>query len=252
MKTAGIYYFFKRMKILSIMSVVFLTVNCMGNSKSESIKVANARDTISKPKGMSARAKLLNLGSEEEPVFSWVEYVGPLKKNGIVYDHIIGFKYHFTSGIEEINYYENLNGRNSNETFNSKDYGLVEFPYSGNIKVVNKGDSLFFFQVLTDHKSDEVYNDLRITRMRTVEKVKDGSILSSEELQCNLKHETGDQYLLTMRDGTKIPYRLNLRCKSIPSEVSFLSRGDGRIYFIERSCFLELTNKKDLSKLKTD
>jgi hypothetical protein len=69
--------------------------------------------------------------------------------------------------------------------------------------------------------------------MSSIRTSTDDSYLASGYIEYNLEKTDSSKYILTLRNTL----------------VSFLDRENGRIYFIEKNCYLELTNKSDLAIL---
>jgi hypothetical protein len=72
--------------------------------------------------------------------------------------------------------------------------------------------------------------------------------VSDEDIEFNIKKEM-DINTVTFT-GTAILFKLCSACKTEPSKVSFLNEQEGRIYFVERECYLEPVNSDDLKKIR--
>ncbi|QEC77274.1 hypothetical protein [Mucilaginibacter ginsenosidivorax] len=210
-------------------------------------------DTIHKPESVPKKATLINLGSNDEPIFNWVEYIGKFKTNGKIYPHIYGVKFYDRTGAVRTSYFENLDLRNNNKDIPFEDFRFLNFPAADDIKITNGLDTLILFSVTSDRDYDEVREGVVFKDINRVLKVGvKNKFISTKSLQANLKKASGNLYVLTLKGGTKIQYKLSSSCTEPPSELSFINTNDGKAFFLERTCYLELVNKEDLMKIKPD
>ena len=240
---------------LSFAVSLFFNISCMnpGNNEEHSGK-SLIKDTLKRPPFVSGQAKLLRFGSAQEPRMVWAEYIGPLKKNDKVFDHICMIKYYYTDPVRiDTVFYENLEIRNGKINPDWREYKIENDQIDeGTVSITNGKDTVDLFSVLKTDKFDEEYNGIKFTHMPSVREVGKGSIIATGLVEYNLKQENGNQYLLTLRNGAKIPYQLCAGCKGALEDISFMNREDGRIYLIERSCYLELVNREDAVLLKKE
>jgi hypothetical protein len=209
------------------------------------------KDTLLRPANVSLDAKLLNLGSDDEPLFAWTQTLGSLKINNLIYPYILCVKYTFKSGMEQTSCYENLELRLGKKKINWGGFKILRFPFSGNIKISDGKDTLYLFEVLVEktwvEKKKSVYTDVA-----TVKTVADGSLLSTKDLACNLVDNGNGNFLLILDNGMKLKYKVNQSGGVNNKTISFINRDNGNVYFIDKSCFLKLLDTNDLLKLKTD
>ena len=226
----------------------------MNNKSAGQSGKLSTNDTQKRPLFVSKRANLICFGSAQEPRMVWAEYIGPFQKNEKVYSHIYMVKYYYTNPSKtDTVFYENLEIRNKLinpdwEIYKIADHQIDE----GTILITNGKDTIDLFSVLQTEKYNEEYKGTKFTNIPSVREVENGSLIATSFVEYNLKIENNKQYVLTLRNGTKIHYRLCAECKVDPEEISFMNREDGRIYFIERNCYLELTDGDDVVFLKRE
>lgn len=234
--------------LLSLSCTVFF---CNSSVKSSDEVETAKQDTLKRPVNVSKHATLINLGFEDLPAYMWVEYSGKLKQNGQTYPHIYEFKYFDKDGkLSYIEYYENMEIRNGSKEFDASQSKVLPFPGDATIQVSNSRDSLLFFHVLESDEFKRNYNGIEYIRMPAVylETKYGNGIVSHEDVEFNIKKDK-DVYTVTFT-GTPIAFKLCSACKTEPSKVSFLSEQEGRIYFVEKECYLELVNSEDIKRIQ--
>jgi hypothetical protein len=213
----------------------------------------SAQDTTKRPPGVSDRATLINLGADDEPVpvHQWVEYAGKLRYNGKEYPHIYGFRYFNAMGkLLSTVYYEHMDIRNSKKDFDASHCKVLPYPGDATIQLSNRTDTLLFFHVLESDEFKRTYQEVEYIRMPAIyyETNYGTGFTSDEDLEFNIRQDH-DRYIVTFT-GTEIPFKLCQSCESTPTKVSFLNEDEGRIYFIEKDCWLELLNEEDRRKVQ--
>jgi hypothetical protein len=216
------------------------------------------QDSIIRPDNVSNDAWLVNMGFVDKPIFAWVEYVGNYTDNRKIYPHIYQFRYlyHDDKSIDTLNYEWNK-GRYVNiklELNNFKGYSFKLFPGDATIQLKNEENELFLFNVIENHKFDNVFRGISYFRIPTV---KIDSIypeygLSTDyETRINLEQTEKGAYTVNLIDDKGIRafmYKMNEDCRVTPTKISYLNKENGHIYYIEKDCYLELVDKKDLDK----
>jgi hypothetical protein len=242
------------MKNKIVLSLLLLWISCTVFFCNSSIRSENGRrlalDSVKRPVGVSLKATLINLGSEDLPVYQWVDYGGKLKYQGKEYPHIYGFKYFDHEGkLLSTTYYENMEIRNGLKAFDAFNSKVRPHPGDATIEVSNANDTLLFFHVLETDEFKRVYDGIEYKRMPAVyfETDYDIGFTSDEDIEFNVKKDN-EKYILTFT-GLAVPFKLCSSCKEEPSKFSFLNGQEGRIYFIEKQCYLELMNSEDLKKI---
>lgn len=206
---------------------------------------------MKRPTGVSKKATLINLGAEDMPVFQWVEYAGKLNQGNKSHSHIYGFKYFDAKGeLLSTVYYENMEIRDGRRDFDVSNYKVLPYPGDATIEVTNGADTLLFFHVLESDEFKRTYNGIEYVRMPAIYyEMKDNiGFTSDEDLEFNIKKDD-DVYTVTFT-GTPIAFKRCSVCKTEPSKVSFLNEREGRIYFVEKECYLELVNNADILKIQ--
>ncbi|MBX2924074.1 MAG: hypothetical protein KF746_17880 [Chitinophagaceae bacterium] len=207
-------------------------------------------DTLQRPAGMTQQAALLNFGSDDEPIMVWADYVGTFKNDGKEYSHIHGVHYHYVKADKsDTVYYENMDLRNGVRKFDFTNYSILNYPGEATIKVSNSKDSFLLFSVLESTEFDRIHRGIKFTNMPTIEK-RNGALMHDVELEFNLKEIGNGIFEMTLNDGTKIKYRISSGCKVKKPLCSFLNRQDGKVYFVDADCYLELVNKDDVQKFQ--
>lgn len=233
--------------LFSLSSTVF---SCSSSVKSSDEEVK--QDTVKRPASVSRGATLINLGFDDTPVFMWVEYSGKLNLNNKTYPHIYGFKYFDAQGkFLYARYYENMEIRNGTKEFDATpQIEISPFPGDATIHGSNGKDSLLFFHVIESSEFKRIYEGVEYVDMPAVylETRYGNGFVSDEDVEFNIRKEK-DIYTVTFT-GTAIPFKLCSACKTEPSKVSFLNEQEGRIYFVERECYLEPVNSEDLKKIQ--
>jgi hypothetical protein len=234
--------------LLSFCCTVFF---CNSSVKSSHEDKINPQDTIKRPINISQQATLVNLGFDDMPVYFWVEYAGKLNIAGKQYPHIYGFNYFDILGkLLYTRYYENMDIRNSKKEFDATHSKILPYPGDATVQISNGTDSLLFFHVLESDEFKRNYKDIEYIRMPAIyfERINGNGFVSDYDVEFNMKKE-GDIYTITFT-GVPLPFRLCSACKTEPTKVSFINLYEGKIYFIEKECYLEPVNKEDLRKIQ--
>lgn len=237
--------------LLSLSCTIFF---CNSSVKSSDENDNPVQDSLKRPASVSNQATLINLGSEDLPVYQWVEYSGKLNYDNKVYPHIYGFKYFDAQGkLIHTQYYENMEVRSGEKEFDASSSKILPFPGDATIQVSNSKDSLLFFYVLESDEFKSEYEGVDFIRMPAVyfETRYDNGFMSDEQVRFNLRTEK-NLYIVTFLsdDVFKIPFKLCSTCKVKPTKISFLNEEEGRIYFIEKDCYLEPVNSEDIQKIQ--
>lgn len=210
-----------------------------------------ATDSLSRPPNISEFATLLNFGSEDEKIFVWADPIGPLIYNEKEYPHIQGVKFYYVTAKQtSVLYYENFKLRNDNKKWDFRNSKILNYPGDATLELTNGNDTLLVFWVLETREFERVYNGILFKGMPTIYPNWANQYAADVMMEFNIVRNDTSTYILTVTDGTKIAYKLCSRCDKLPQMVSFLNRKDGRIYFIEKECYLELVNKEDVKKFQ--
>ncbi len=200
-------------------------------------------DTLRRPTSITDKAVLLNFGSEEEPILVWADYTGPLSQEGKVYSHIHGVQYFYVKTEQrDTFYYENMELRNHTIEFDFKNCIILNYPGEATIQISNKKNSLLLFHVLESNEFAREHKGIEFKRMPTIA-LDDDRFLADVDMEFNLKKVKEGRYDLTLSDTFKVEYKACSNCNITNQKISFLNRQDGRIYFVEKDCYLELVNK---------
>lgn len=232
--------------LLSSLSFSFGCSNAQTEMKDKKINT----DTLQRPAGMTQQAVLLNFGSEEEPIMVWAEYAGTFKNDGKEYSHIHGVRYHYVKADKnDTIYYENMELRSRVKQFDFKKCSILNYPGEATIKVSNGKEDLLLFNVI---ESDEFAREHRSTIFKRIPTIalNNGNNTADVELEFNLKQIGNGIFEMTLNDGSKIKYQMSAECKIKNPLCSFLNRQDGRVYFVDTDCYLELVNKEDVQKFQ--
>jgi hypothetical protein len=233
--------------LLFLSSAVF---SCNSSARSTETE-SQMQDSLKRPSGVSRKATLINLGAEDMPVYQWVEYVGKFNYRNKSHSHIYGFKYFDAKGnVLSTVYYENMQIRSGRKDFDVTNYKVLPYPGDATIEVTNGIDTLLFFHVLESDEFKRTYNGVEYVRMPATyyEADYDIGFTSDEDVEFNVMKEK-DIYTVTFTHTTPVAFKLCSACKTEPSKVSFLNEQEGRIYFVEKECYLELVNSEDIQKI---
>jgi len=244
------------MKNKAIINLLLLSLSCTIFFCNSSVKSTDEnekpmQDSLKRPTGVSNKATLINLGSEDMPVYQWVEYGGKLNHNNTTYPHVYGFKYFDAKGkLLSTVYYENMEIRNGRKDFDANNSKILPYPGDATIQITNGTDTLLFFHVLESDEFKRTHKGIEYIRMPAIyyETNYDNGFVSDEDIEFNITEEKGIYTVIFT--GVTIPFKLSSSCSGVPSKVSFLNEQEGRIYFVERECYLELVNSEDIKKIQ--
>lgn len=233
--------------------------SCNGSTKSSkeeqsTIHDVIEQDSIKRPKNVPKQATLINLGFDDLPSYQWVGYSGKLIKDDKVYPHIYGFKYFDIEGkFLHTQYYENLEIRSGSKNFDVSEIKVLPFPGDATIQLSNDTDTLLFFHVLESDEFKRTHKGIEYNRMPTIYEDYNGNgFASGEDLEFNIRKDQ-DLFIVTFtaKGILEIPFKLNSTCGQEPSIVSFMNREEGKIYFIEKGCYMEPVRIEDVRLLKS-
>jgi len=207
-------------------------------------------DTLLRPAGMTQQAALLNFGSLDEPITVWADYIGFFRNDGKKYSHIHGVRYHYVKADKsDTVYYENMELHNGVRQFDLKTYSILNYPGEATIQMGNGKDTILLFHVIESDEFEREHRGIVFKRIPTIAS-DNGHNTADVELEFNLREIGNGVYEMTLNDGSKIKYRMSLGCKVEKPLCSFLNRHDGRVYFIDVDCYLELIDQADAQKLQ--
>lgn len=212
------------------------------------------KDTIVRPDHVSHQAKLINLGFVDAPVYVWIEYIGNYIENGKVYNHIHGIKHTYNNAnFIDTAYYEHDEGRTTDTIKNRfKGFKIIPYPGDGTYKLIDGNDSLLLFNVmqLSDSrqmmKGKEWQMGVPTTRINH-----NGEKVSGAGTHVHLEKENSDIYLVSLIDDKgmrTLRFQKFGNCM-IDTELSYLDKQEGKLYFVSRDCYLKILEKSDLPKL---
>ena len=237
------------------MHLFFLVVSCLHlgcvNSHQQTEASGLKTDTIKRPAYVSKRATLINFGGDELPVFVWAEYIGPLIKNGRRYSHIHGVKFYYIKARKvDTVYYENLELRKAKREFDFANCKVLDYPGGTIVGLASDNDSITLFHVLETDEFKREHKGVEFKNIPTISINKYNEYSTDIDMEFSIKKIKEGGYLLILNDGSKIPYKLCQTCNEQPEIFSFLNREDGKIYFINRDCYLELVNSDDAKRFQ--
>lgn len=236
--------------INSLLFAILLATGCTNSSKQTQNTIALKPDTI-RPSSVSKQATLINYGGDDMPVYVWVEYAGPLINNGKKYAHIHGIKFSYIKPKKTYTeYYENLDIRNASRKFDFNSGKVQGLPGDANIGLVSGIDSLLLFRVLGNYEFTREFRGMTFSDVSTISLNQYGEYVADINIEFNLKKNGNGAYTLTFYDGSTIQYKATSGCKVTNESISFLNRENGRIYLLDRTCYLELVNKKDVKRFQ--
>lgn len=204
-----------------------------------------------RPPGFSRKATLINFGTEEDWNFAWAEHTGPYKENGKEYAHIQGFKFYYeTTQQTHTFYYENIAVREGKKIFDFTNCSMLNYPGEATIEVANENDTISMFCVKGPDEFSRVHKDVAFTSVNSVSLNQYNEYAADFDIEINLQQEGERRFVVTTNNLVKTYYRLCDSCKIAPGKISFINREDGRIYFLERHCYLEPENAEDAGRFK--
>ncbi|WP_338813083.1 hypothetical protein V9L05_17240 [Bernardetia sp. Wsw4-3y2] len=145
-------------------------------------------------------------------------------------------------------YYENMQSRKG-KVFDLKNSQISLYPGNTTLQIITEKDTLLFFSVLELKELRNWRDSLEYLRIPSIYYNEDSLLVAGEDIRLHISEKQKRDYIVYIDYEHIIPYRLCSDCKSLPTEISFFNRENGNIYFIERSCYLELIYKTDLNKI---
>lgn len=212
------------------------------------------KDTIVRPDHVSSKAKLINLGFVDAPVYVWIEYIGNYIENGKMYNHIHGIKHTYTNvNLIDTAYYEHDDGRTIDTIENRfKEFKIIPYPGDGTYKLVDGNDSLLLFNVMQLIDSQQVVKGKEWQMAVPTTRINhNGEKVSGAEAHVHLEKENDDIYLVSLIDDKgmrTLRFQKYGDC-SLDTKLSYLDRQEGKLYFVPKDCYLEILDKENLSKL---
>jgi hypothetical protein len=208
-------------------------------------------DSIPRPAGVSPKAVFMNFGGDEVPVHAWVEYIGGYKQGRKKLSHLVGIRYYYSfSGKSDTVFYENLDYR-GNILKIEIDSSIILPSYSTADLILNYNrDTIIFFPVLEDPSLESVYKNVRYVCLPSVSTNQDGVLVYNDYIGLSIDR-TGNQYKVRFNRSNDEIFEYNIcsQCKETTRKVSFVDKTDGKIYFIERECYLEPFDKDKVLKI---
>lgn len=227
-----------------ILSSILFSISC-SNAQTEIRDKKMSKDTSQRPTGMTHQAVLLNFGSEDEPIMVWADYAGNFRKDGKKYSHIYAVRYYYVKAeMNDTLYYENMGLRNRSNQFDFKNSTILNYPGEATIKVSKGVNEVLLFNAIESDDFAREHRGIVFKRMPTIS-LNNGNYVGDVELEFSL-NDIGNRFFeMTLNDGSRVKYKLSGECKEKNPLCSFLNRQDGRIYFVDRDCYLELVNNGD-------
>ena len=232
------------------MATFLSNIHCKGGGNKNDSTSENA-DTVKRPSYVPSDATLLRFGSEQEPRLVWADYVGHYRNGQKVYEHILGVRFFYNSKSVDTFFFENFDIRNGKKTFDPKAYKLLYAQIDeGTLTIANDGDTLHIFSAVHGGPGP-ISNGVQMINVPSIQLTNNNQYyIAGSWITSYLKNEGKGLYSLILEGGEKIAYRLNNGCEEGPSVMSFINVEDGKVYFIEKSCWLEIVDTNNVSKLK--
>jgi len=231
--------------ILSISMVLLGTCACSNKKSIEQNDVTMISLEIVRPDNISEYARRFNMGSDDNPVFVWVEITGNLELNGKIYPHILGLRYTYENGGTDTSFYETSGRRDLN--YKPSDVSALWHPGS-TIRLMGRGynDSILF-NVLEVAMEMDGEDDLDAVGWRIVPTCRKNR-MSGAEVHVQIKKTAEKEFLVILMDGQGNGYKRRMY-KTDNDKIdenmiiSFFDWADGKIYFIDKDCFIEPLDK---------
>jgi hypothetical protein len=239
------------MFFIIIMATAFSHINCMSNGSNKKDQAPEHAYTMTRPVYVPGDATLLRFGSAQEPRLVWAEYAGPYRNEGKVYNHIFGVRYFYNTNEVDTLFYENFDIRNGKKTFDPLVYKMLYAQVDESaLTIAKNGDTLDVFEAVHGGPGP-MSNGVQMVNVPSVKKAIDNlTYVAGSWITSYLKKEGQSGYSLLLEGGEKIPYRLCDGCHGDPSVIRFINVEDGRVYFIEKDCWMEVIDRKDVTTLK--
>ena len=247
-----------KMQIL-LFCLVFHFFGCAESNTPENSLGEIQKDSIIRPAHISTNATLINLGFIEEPSYSWVEYVGSYREGEKTYPHIHQFKYsdQFGGNADTLNYEWNESREREKELEinDFKDYTFIPFPGNGTIQIKKGKNEFILFNVLEFHYLDRVFRKTPYFRVPTVKTHSihpEHGLVSDDDTEINVRRTEEGYYnvkLIDIKGIREVKFKKNEECKESTTKISYMNKVNGKIYFVQSGCYLELVNPKELNKI---
>lgn len=248
------------MNILTSFLYILLFVGCLSNTNIEKQKLPNSimkniiTDSIAPPEGMSENANLLNLGSKEEPILAWVDYMGTFRRNGKNYSHIHGIRYCYLSDNQsDTIYYENLELRKGLKEFNFIGCKIPDqVTGQGDMTIVNDKDTITMFNVLEKVTLKSKVDGIEYRKPYSIKFNDNKEVIYADDIRVNISKKDINKFIVSFIDDDLIgiAYGMNNNFDIEKELISFVNREDGKIYFTNKDYFLYPLNSQDVIKLK--
>lgn len=236
--------------VLSLMMhFAFLNANCRCSPKKTDARIQT--NSIPRPAGISPKAVFMNFGGDEIPVHAWAEYVGVYAQGKKKLSHLVGIRYYYSiSGESDTVFYENLDYRNKMLKINIDSCTILPSYSTADLKFHYNSDTIIFFPVLEDTSLESIYKGIRYIRSSCVTKNQDGVLVYKGDISLSIDEDNSLYFVrFNRRNDEPFDYKLCSRCKETKGKVSFVDKTDGKIYLMERECYLEPLYKDNVLKV---
>lgn len=226
-----------------------LNIHCTGSTMDQN------QDSIPKPNFLSNRAVILNFGGGEMPIYVWADASNYFENDSINYAHIIGIKYYYvSSGIIDTVYYENLKLRSGHVKINLSGIKILSTVSDAGLTISFNNDTLHLFRATQFNGLESLYEGKSYVRVPVVNSVSPIGLIYNGDISLYMEN-MDDTYCLVYvyKSGEKlstIKYRKYNACiVKKNAQVSFLDKTNGRIYFIEKECYIDPLDKASALKI---
>ncbi|NDV65336.1 hypothetical protein D0T60_08785 [Bacteroides sp. 224] len=202
-------------------------------------------DTINRPDYVSSKATyIIEVGGEvtnDEPCFIyWVEYLGSATINDKVYPYIKKILVYYSKHEIDTMYLENPDIRNGKIKIDDQ---------KAYITPVSNGDGLHEISIVNGKDTIKVHESYGFGKDERISSFKFDKELNKMRFngyrECSITVENGE---ITLHYEGDIKYKLSKDCKleDVKTEnMCYMDDDNGKIYFLERDCFIEPVNPED-------
>lgn len=246
-------YIEKDLVILVI--IIFLYSSCNSQAEIESNRegLEVSKSSVKRPIDVPESASLINLGFEDQPVYCWVFYDGTLQLEDVFHDHIAKFLFKYEDGALESKYYEYIGNRTEDSRKTLENYDIFPYPgdktmmlISSENKISREKDTVLIYQVLEIKEFENMLKGKLYKRLPSVSLDNNGKKISDYDVRIHITMKGDSLFTVSLisEDGTRngLLYKLSLGCEEVEAfdeKLSYLDRNNGKIYFIEKDCYLE-------------
>lgn len=207
-----------------------------------------ANITESRPENIPISASLINLGSEDKPVFQWVDYYNVMNNNEIIYPHIYGFIFwEYSGSVIDTFYYEFDGSRNLEDRASFEGCKIEPYPGDVTLKVITNNspqlcDTIYMFRVNGGKESWIVFENNSFKRLPTTNFNQDSIKVSGYDIYLSVVPFLDYYSVKIIGNGgvDSFKYVLEGNCDNLDIHFSYFDQTTRMIYPLDKNCRFQL------------